>query len=328
MEIKKKSVKCGKYLADFIRYLRNEKNFSEHTIEAYSSGIIEFAVKICDSDASFDDWASIDHHHARAFVMALHDTGNIKRSIQRKLSAMRSFFRYLMTAGRVSANPFVNMPQIKADKPLPKVMSVNQVDLLISAVDTFWENAEACGTVRSSGGALFSRTRDKAIIEAIYSGGLRISEAVGLDYADADISSGIVKVRGKGKKERLAVLGTPAKKALKEYIRCRNAAGAARDMGSPLFLNQQGTRLTARSFQRNLKNYLLTAGLPPDFTPHKLRHSFATHLLDAGADLRSVQEMLGHENLSTTQIYTHVSATRLKKVYTEAHPLAAGKKKS
>ena len=222
-------------------------------------------------------------------------------------------------------NPFLNMPQIKTDKPLPKVMSINQVELLIAAVDTHWQNASASGLVRTGGGALFSCSRDKALVEAIYSGGLRISEVLNLNYGDADFSSGIVKVRGKGKKERLAVLGTPAKRALKDYLRYRNAAGGGREMNSPLFLNQSGTRLTARSFQRNLKNYLFSAGLPPDFTPHKLRHSFATHLLDAGADLRSVQEMLGHENLSTTQIYTHVSAERLKKVYTSAHPLAVKK---
>ncbi|MBE6365588.1 MAG: tyrosine recombinase XerC [Lentisphaerae bacterium] len=260
--------------------------------------------------------------------MALHESGNSKRSIQRKLSSLRSFFRYLMITGNAGMNPFADLPQIKADKPLPKVMSINQIDLLISAVSTCWETALAAGTVRTEGGALFSSSRDRAIIEAIYSGGLRISEALNLNYADADISSGIIKVRGKGKKERLAVLGSPARKALREYLRFRNAAGGNRQPDAPLFLNQQGSRLTPRSFQRNLKNYLATAGLPPDFTPHKLRHSFATHLLDAGADLRSVQEMLGHENLSTTQIYTHVSAERLKQVYSDAHPLASGKKHS
>ena len=326
MENEKKSSKTGKSLAGFIRHLENEKNASPHTVAAYFSGIVEFAVKVRSSDASFDSWPTVDREQARTFVMELHAGGNAKRSIQRKLSAMRSFFRYLMINGTVSHNPFNDIPQLKSDKFLPKVMTINQVDALIAAVDTWWLNAEAAGTVRTAGGALFSRSRDKALIEAIYSGGLRISEALNLNYGDADISSGIVKVRGKGKKERLAVLGTPAKKAMREYLRYRNAAGGSRDSISALFLNQQGTRITPRSFQRNLKNYLLTAGLPPDLTPHKLRHSFATHLLDAGADLRSVQEMLGHENLSTTQIYTHVSAERLKKVYSTAHPLATGKK--
>lgn len=316
----------GKLLNDFVRYLRTEKNASPHTIAAYYANTVEFAVKIRNSDASFDAWDSVDRDQARSFIMALHESGNSKSSIQRKLSALRAFFRYLLICGKVSENPFTGLPAIKTDKPLPKVMSVNQVDLLINAVTACWLAKESANLIRNSEAAAFSCARDKALIEAIYSGGLRISEVLGLNYGDADVSSGIVKVRGKGKKERLAVLGTPAKRAMREYLRFRNAAGASRDREAPLFLNQQLSRLTPRSFQRNLKSYLLQAGLPPDLTPHKLRHSFATHLLDAGADLRSVQEMLGHENLSTTQIYTHVSAERLKKVYLQSHPLAGGKK--
>jgi integrase/recombinase XerC len=322
MKNEKKSLKTGKYLSEFIRHLQIEKNSSPHTIAAYTSGIVEFAVKVRNADAQFDLWQSVDRDQARSFVMELYESGNSKRSIQRKLSAMRSFFRYLMITGVCPGNPFDDLPVIKADKPLPKVMTINQIESLISAVDTHWQNVLASGTAKSEGGVLFSSSRDKAIIEAIYSGGLRISEALGLDYQEADITSGIVKVRGKGKKERLAVLGTPAKQALREYLRCRNAAGFSRERNSPLFLNQQGTRLTPRSFQRNLKNYLAAAGLPPDFTPHKLRHSFATHLLDAGADLRSVQEMLGHADLGTTQIYTHVSTERMKEAYRKAHPRA------
>ncbi|MBE6388801.1 MAG: tyrosine recombinase XerC [Lentisphaerae bacterium] len=326
MKNEKNSLKTGKYVTAFLRYLQTEKESSPHTVAAYLAGIKEFAILVRDSDLTFDQWQSVDREQARSFVIALHDAGNAKRSIRRKLSAMRSFFRFMMRSGEVTSNPFLDLPVLKTDKTLPKVMSINQVELLIQAVDSWWKDAEAAGTVRSAGGALFSSSRDKALIEAIYSGGLRISEVLNLDYADADISSGVIKVRGKGKKERLAMLGTPARTALREYLRYRNAAGGGRERNSPLFLNQSGTRLTPRSFQRNLKNYLLAAGLPPDFTPHKLRHSFATHLLDAGADLRSVQEMLGHENLSTTQIYTHVSAERLKKVYSQAHPLAVRKK--
>jgi integrase/recombinase XerC len=326
MDNEKKAVETGKNLQEFIRHLRSEKNASEHTVAAYFANIVEFAVKVRNSDAGFDDWTSVDRDQARTFIMELHATGNAKRSIQRKLSALRSFFRFLIQIGQVQFNPFADLPIIKADKPLPKVMSINQVDLLIRAVADCWLAKAAANITRSEDGAAFSCARDTALIEAIYSGGLRISEALNLNYRDADISSGIVKVRGKGKKERLAVLGAPAKRALREYLTLRNRAGGSRDPEAPLFLNQHLSRLTPRSFQRNLKEYLTQAGLPPDFTPHKLRHSFATHLLDAGADLRSVQEMLGHENLSTTQIYTHVSAERLKKVYQQTHPLAAGKK--
>ena len=326
MKNEKKMVETGKSLSGFIRYLRTEKDASVHTVAAYTSGIIEFAVKVRGSDASFDNWQSVDREQARTFIAELYGTGNSKRSIQRKISGLRSFFRYLQINRFVAVNPFDNLPSLKADKPLPKVMSINQIDQLINAVDSYWQGILSSGPARSDEGADFSCARDKAIIEAIYSGGLRISEVLNLNYNEADISSGVIKVRGKGKKERLAVLGTPAKKALRNYLRLRSFAGGLRENGAPLFLNQQGSRLTPRSFQRNLKNYLVQGGLPPDLTPHKLRHSFATHLLDAGADLRSVQEMLGHENLSTTQIYTHVSAERLKKVYADAHPLAMGKK--
>ena len=327
MILEKKTVETGKSVGDFLRNLRTERNASEHTAASYLSAITEFAVKVREADASFDRWEEVDQDQARTFIMELHASGNSKRSIQCKLSGLRSFFRYLRQIGRVTVNPFDGLPPLKIDKPLPKVMSINQVEALIAAVDPWWRDAGSAGLVRSADGAEFSRARDKAIIEVIYSGGLRISEAMGLDCGDVDISGGIAKVRGKGKKERLAVLGAPAKRAVRAYLQYRSTTEAARGNDAPLFVNQRGSRLTARSFQRNLKNYLMTAGLPAEMTPHKLRHSFATHLLDAGADLRSVQEMLGHENLSTTQIYTHVSTERLKQVYRSAHPLSGKEKK-
>lgn len=326
MKNQKNSV-YGKYLYDFIGYLRNERNASEHTISAYSSGCVEFALKMRNADETFNDWQSVDREEAKSFISQLYDAGNSKRSIARKLSALRSFFRYLCRENIVSGNPFADLPKMKLDKPLPRVMNISQIDNLINAVSAVWGDAIVSKRVRTEEGAEFSCARDKAMIEVIYSGGLRISEATGINMGDIDLSSGVVKVRGKGKKERLAALGNPAVRAIREYLSIRRSLGlGGRERESALFLNQSGTRLTPRSFQRDLKNYLICAGLPPDFTPHKLRHSFATHLLDAGADLRSVQEMLGHENLSTTQIYTHVSAERLRKVYQEAHPLARKKR--
>lgn len=310
------------YAADFLRYLRAERNASEHTAAAYSRDILEFVTRVKGGDESFNDWAGVDRDDAKIFLVKLHEAGDGKRSMQRKLSAMRSFFRYLVRSELVKENPFLRLPPVKADQPLPLVMSISQIDRLTAAVDGYWRQALAAGIPKSEESAVFSAARDLAMIEVIYSGGLRISEAVGLNYGDIDLIGGVAKVRGKGKKERLAVLGRPAERALRAYLKLRAGLGAGRAPGSPVFLNQAGERLTPRSFQRNLKNYLLTAGLPPDLTPHKLRHSFATHLLDAGADLRSVQEMLGHENLSTTQIYTHVSAERMKEVYKEAHPRA------
>ena len=310
------------YAADFLRYLRAERNASEHTVEAYSSDILEFITPVKGGEESFNDWNGVDRDDAKIFLLRLHEAGDGKRSMQRKLSAMRSFFRYLVRSELVRENPFLRLPPIKADQPLPLVMNINQVENLIEAVGSYWRDAVASGIARSAEGAEFASARDTAMVELIYSGGLRIGEAVGLNYGDLDLAGNSVRVRGKGKKERLAILGAPAHRAVAAYLRLRREYGGGREPASPLFLNQRGGRLTARSFQRDLKNYLTAAGLPVDFTPHKLRHSFATHLLDAGADLRSVQEMLGHENLSTTQIYTHVSAERMKNVYKKAHPRA------
>lgn len=306
---------------DFFRHLQSEKDASVHTVAAYRRDIGEFLRLVCDGDEAFDAWSSIDTGHARHFVIALHDAGDSKRSIQRKISSLRSFFRYLVQMQCVAENPFLNLAPVKADKPLPKVLSVNDVQKLIDAIASYWSAAVAGHYTKSSEAADFASARDTAMTEVIYSGGMRISEAVNLDLGNLDLASGVALVRGKGKKERLCAIGTPAVKALLRYFKLRKLI-AGRNNDDPVFVNQSGERITARSYQRNLKNYLVTAGLPPDFTPHKLRHSFATHLLDAGADLRSVQEMLGHESLSTTQIYTHVSAERMKQVYRKAHPRA------
>jgi len=307
-------------LERFRDYLTTERNASPHTVDAYCSDIAEFAVRLRDDDA-FDRWEEVDRDQARTFVMMLHDNGDSKRSIQRKLSAMRSFFRFLIREEVVSANPFTRMPGLKADRPLPEVMKISEIERLIDAVGKCWNDAVAAERSRPQDAA-FAAARDSAIVEVIYSGGLRISEAMGANYGDVDWGRHILLVRGKGKKERLAPIGGPAIEALRRYLPHRRELGGGRDAASPLFVNRFGERLTPRSFQRNLKDYLSTAGLPPDLTPHKLRHSFATHLLDAGADLRSVQELLGHKNLSTTQIYTHISAERMKDAYRKAHPRA------
>ena len=308
-------------LDGFIHYLKTERNASPHTIDAYRRDIAEFGLRIRD-DEHFSDWTGVDHDQARTFVIKLFDAGDSKRSVQRKLSSLRSFYRCLMKHGQATDNPFSGLAPIKSDKPLPIVMSIGDIDRLIAGVRTYWQSAAASGLSKSEDSAEFSEARDTAMIELLYSGGLRIGEAVGLNLGDVDLNNRLVLVRGKGKKERLAAIGTPCCNALRTYYPCRRSVGAERRIDAPLFVNRFGNRITARSFQRNLKNYLMTAGLPPDFTPHKLRHSFATHLLDAGADLRSVQEMLGHENLSTTQIYTHVSAERMRQVYKNSHPRA------
>ncbi|MBQ9754406.1 MAG: tyrosine recombinase [Lentisphaeria bacterium] len=310
---------------DFLRYLTLERNASQHTVSAYAADITEFCTLIMD-DPEFDDFDSVDRDQARSFVLQLYNADCSKRSIQRKLSALRSLFRYLLRKGAVSDNPFANLPPVKADKPLPVVMQIKQIEALLDAIPRFWEQKTADGNIRTAEQAQHAALRDTALTETIYSGGLRISEAVGLNMADVNIADGIMQIRGKGKKERLAALGSAAARALGAYFRFRRSAGFSNAPDSPVFLNKSGSRLTARSYQRNLQEYLIFAGLPPDFTPHKLRHSFATHLLDAGSDLRSVQELLGHENLSTTQIYTHVSIQRLRQVYAAAHPRSGSPK--
>lgn len=314
-------------LDNFLRYLAVERNASEHTIAAYKADITEFCKRVMDRE-TFDDFASIDRDQARSFIMQLYSAGDSKRSVQRKLSAMRSLFRYLLRQGAVDSNPFANLPPIKSDKPLPVVMQMQQVEKLLESIPLYWQQKITSGNVKNPAQAEGASLRDTALTETIYSGGLRISEAVGLNIADIDLAQGIMSIRGKGRKERLAALGAPAVKALSAYLRFRRTQGIPALRDGAVFLNKSNQRLTCRSYQRNLQEYLLFAGLPPDFTPHKLRHSFATHLLDAGADLRSLQELLGHENLSTTQIYTHVSIQRLKSVYNQAHPRSGRKKKN
>ena len=308
-------------LERFRRHLAAERNASAHTIAAYTGDIREFA-QLQRDNPDFDDWRSIDRDDARAFMLKLHARGDSKRSMQRKKSSLHSFFRYLLAAEGFTVNPFDGLKPVKSDQPLPRVLAVNEIDGLIRAVREFWEHQEEANLVRSEVGAEFAAARDTALIEFIYSAGLRVSEAVGCNCGDLDLARGIVRIRGKGKKERLGVLGASAIDAMRAYARLRRMGDLPHGDDDPFFLNCFGSRLSARSCQRYLKEYLSAAGLPPDFTPHKLRHSFATHMLDAGADLRSIQELLGHENLATTQIYTHVSAERMKRVYQKAHPRA------
>lgn len=321
-------MRFGSRLQSFIQHLRGERNASEHTISAYVRDIVEFSRLVRDSDERFNLWKSVDFDQARTFQLKLFEAGDCKRSQRRKISALRSFFRFLQKTGQMESNPFSRMPPLKVERPLPKVMNQGQIDQLLTAIPAYWKKAVETGVAKTGEGADFASARDVALVEVIYSGGLRISEAVGLDHGDVDLLSGVAKVRGKGKKERFAMLGRWANEALTNYFNHCRERGWAPKLNGPVFLNRFGERLTARSFQRNLKSYLIEGGLPPDFTPHKLRHSFATHLLDNGADLRSVQELLGHENLSTTQIYTHVSAERMKNVYDKAHPRARLRKRS
>lgn len=308
-------------IAGFLDYLKNERQASPHTLDNYRRDILQFK-RIQFGEKTMANWKSIDVYQARNFAVELRQENLSKTSVMRKISSLRSFFRYLVRENLVGENPFLGLTAPKRDKRLPKYMSVKEVGSLLDAPSAFWREAVDKGLAKDEDSAKFARARDAAMLEIIYSGGLRISEAVGLNLGDVDIVGHVMKVKGKGKKERVCAIGDPAAAALRTYLGVREIRSSNDRPAAPLFVNRHGTRLTARSFQRALKNYLRTAGLPMDMTPHKLRHSFATHLLDAGADLRSVQELLGHANLSTTQIYTHISAERLKNVYAKAHPRA------
>ena len=310
------------HLEKFLRYLAIEKNASEHTINSYRLDLQQFIEMLANGDEKFNNWERFDRDDARSYLQELHKLQLAKNSISRKLSSMRSFYKYLQIEGVVPTNPFMRLPAQGRERKLPQVMSLNAIENLIKAVQEFWVEQLRSGSAKNEELAAFASARDQALVEVIYSGGMRISEAVGLNLQDIDFISGVVLVHGKGKKERICAMGSPARRALRNYLGKRRLRINNEQPAAPVFINRNGGRLTARSFQRNLKDYLLTAGLPPDFTPHKLRHSFATHLLDAGADLRSVQEMLGHADLGTTQIYTHVSSERLKEAYRKAHPRA------
>lgn len=316
----------NKELDNFLKYLQNERQASVHTTESYRMDIEQFAKMILKKDIVDNpdsaNWASVSVFSARMFVLELQKEELTKTSIIRKISSMRSFFRFLVREGELEQNPFAGLTSPKREKRLPKYMSVPETGRLLDAPAKYWQDAKDNGTSKDDDSANFAGARDSAILEVIYSGGLRISEVLGLNMGSIDFINDIVKVRGKGKKERIAALGKPAADALSRYLKIRNIRNSSVNPSSPIFVNKDGSRISPRSFQRNFKGYLATAGLPSDMTPHKLRHSFATHMLDAGADMRSVQELLGHANLSTTQIYTHVSAERLKTVYLKAHPRA------
>jgi len=315
-------VRRDPHVAGFLSYLRAERQASPHTVSSYLNDITQFA-----GFAWFrrgqpqGSWEQVEARHAKAFLVDLNRHGLARASLNRKTSSLRSFFRFLVRENAVSENPFASVETGRPPRRLPRVFDRDQVRRLLAAPHAYWQRHTDAG--RETIGPALAPLRDQAILEVLYSAGLRISEAVGMDQQDIDTASGTFVVRGKGRKERLCILGQPAMAALGEYLDRRAVLGlAGRQAPGPLFLNCRGGRISARSVQRLFKLYLREADLPADYTPHRLRHSFATHMLAAGADLRSVQELLGHASLSTTQIYTHVDSDRLKEAYARAHPRA------
>ena len=307
----------------FRTFLLAERNASEHTVGGYEIDLEQFAAFRWgpDSKPPFD-WASVTPENARNFLMAFARDEARATTTRRKLAAMRAFFRFLAREGRVSANPFAGLRGPKLPKPLPKVLSLEEVRRFLEAPGQELARRKA-QKQEVTPNENYAYLRDIALFESLYSTGCRISEIVSLTWGQIRFDTGTVIVTGKGSKQRLCILGKPACKALRTL---RVAAeGLFTDGGADsanVFLNERGLVFRPREAQRRMKTWLAAADLPTDLSPHKLRHSFATHLLDAGADLRSVQEMLGHSSLATTQIYTHVSVERLKDEYMKAHPRA------
>lgn len=296
--------KLATYIERFLKHLHIERNVSEHTLRAYKKDLNDFS-KFCNLSPE-----QIDIIDIRGFVSELMNQKKSKTTISRKLATIRSFFKYLYEEGVTKINPakFVSTPKTK--KHLPNFLSVD----------------DAFNLVQSPQGIGMLSVRDRSILEMLYSSGLRVSEIVGLNVEDVNIKEGLIKVKGKGRKERIVPIGKKALDALKLYFverRLFKKKKAISDSDTALFLNRKGKRLTDRQVRRIVVKYARQVGIDGQIGPHVLRHTFATHLLTGGADLRVIQELLGHSSLSTTQKYTHLDIGHLIDVYDKAHPLAA-----
>lgn len=292
-------------------HLRGERNVSPHTLRNYVSDLAQLRQflserKLCRDAADEVDLTQVDIHVVRAFLASL-TRDRKKSSIGRKLAALKGFYRYLVATKRMEKDPLLLIQSPKQEKPLPNFLSVDDTFHLLDGIKITKD----------------LDVRDRAVLEVFYSCGVRVSELVGLDWVDIDFQLGIVRVVGKGSKERIVPIGETAVGALKDYALeqrkrwHRNCTGE-----TPVFLNNRGGRITTRSVARIVEKHLKLAGIPIKMGPHGLRHSFATHLLNSGADLRVIQELLGHASLSTTQRYTHLNLDQLTAVYDKAHPRA------
>jgi len=320
-------------IQEFLDYLNYERHFSGHTIKCYSADLQQYAAflqtrheQTPGDSATFETQHEFDQHPGtatavacdigtsiiqadvntiRAFLARLNQENYCKSTTARKLATLRSFYKFLMRRGRLETSPVAPIRTPKQEKRLPRCLDTEQINVLLNCPDT--------NTLLGA--------RDRAILETIYSSGLRVSELVGLNFADVDFLGEVLHIRGKGKKERLCPIGTCALQSIQCYLALRDADSRKSHFDpQAMFINKHGQRLSTRSVRRKLDKYLLQAGLDPRISPHTLRHSFATHMLNNGADLRVVQELLGHQSLSTTQIYTHLTTEKMKKVYEESHP--------
>jgi integrase/recombinase XerC len=304
-------------ISQFIHYLSIEKNASPHTCRGYLRDLEEFERFLKDSGTFLSSrgevrMENVDRLAIRKYLSFLHRR-NKKSSIARKISTLRSFFKYLVKEERISSNPAKTVSSPKVEKMLPTALTVDETFRLV-------ESTKGIPGTPPSEKEKKRRLRDLTILELLYSSGLRVSELVGLNANQLDPELGIVRVMGKGRKERIVPVGKKAVEAVKNYLEERGTL----ETESPLFVNARGGRLTVRSVGRLVKEYTRRSGIFRKVSPHTLRHTFATHLLDAGADIREIQEMLGHASLSTTQRYTHLTLGKLMEVYDKAHPRSFG----
>ncbi len=322
---------------DFISYLKFEKHFSEHTAKCYRADLVQFTSFLANHKPNAHDNAAptanpwenssttatavqmqttvdvdaaiiaADVNTIRRYMTELGEHHYSKSTTARKLATLRSFYKFLVKRDHVSSNPVISIKTPKQEKKLPKFLEYEEVVRLL--------NTPPANTCLGS--------RDRAILEVLYNTGMRVSELVSLNMDDVDFLSEVIHVRGKGKKERICPVGSGALQAIQNYIEFRNRriANNSNFDAKVLFANKHGQRLSTRSVRRKMDKYLIEAGLDPSISPHTLRHSFATHMLNNGADLRSVQELLGHQSLSTTQIYTHITTGHMNKQYQNAHPM-------
>ncbi len=291
------------WILRFVNYLSDERGLSTNTLESYERDLQAFFVYTREFELSFTD---INQYHISAYLSYLHKSGKANATISRSLASLRSFYRYLIAENVLNHDPTMQIETPKIEKRLPQVLSVYEIERLMSAPDT-----------SSPAGK-----RDQAMLELLYATGIRVSELVSIQVQDINLTSGFLRCMGKGSKERIIPIGEMAVKATTLYVEFSRNLLVKSPLEYALFLNHHGTGMSRQGFWKILKKYAKESGIVKDITPHTLRHSFATHLLERGADLRSVQEMLGHADISTTQIYTQVTRGRLKEVYAAAHPRA------
>jgi integrase/recombinase XerC len=290
-------------ISSFLEHLRVERGASTHTLRCYGDDLALFSLYLAEVQGGESDPTAVDARRLRRYAAWLSSRGYAASTVARRLASLRSFYRFQRRRGVVASDPAGGLRNPKQPRRLPRLLRAEDVIRLLDAIPA----GDATGV------------RDRAMFETLYGGGLRVSELVGLDLDDLDLDQELVRVRGKGRRERLCPIGTMATEWLARLKPLRRPARLAEPA---VFLNRFGGRLTTRSVGRLLQGHLAALGLDPGPSPHTLRHSFATHLLDRGADLRSVQELLGHRRLTTTQIYTHVTRERLLDVYNDAHPRA------